>query len=705
MISTFIRRPPAFFAPIAVGVIGFFLVIGPNVLDPTNIAWLSGGGDTTQHYLGWAFYRYGPWAIPLGLNPHFGLEIGSSIVFSDSIPLMAFLLKPFSLWLPEPFQYLGLWMLICFILQAFFAWLLIGLFSSDTVIKLLGTTLIVFAPPMLFRLVVHIPLASHFVVLAALYLALRNNQLRRIMWWSLLLCVSVLINFYLLAMVMLIWAGNLADQLLIRKDISLKSGLAEILIAMTALGFLFWQAGYLSLESSSASWGLGFYRMNLLSIFNPMGWSYLIDHLYKNIVAGEYEGFNYLGLGLIALFIWTIFKIRNYQQWFTSKTKSRPILFFCLIVLVLLSLSNQIGVGSLNFSLAVPEKWHTFLSTLRSSGRLFWPVWYLLVLTSIYIVIKSCSKRQTTVILSLALILQVADTSAKWWPRRTQLVAISGPVLTSSLNNTFWQHAAQHYSQVLRRTLPENPADWNILAQYAAAYRMATDSVYLARIDSRKVKLVNEEFMRALSQGKWSTQALYAIDNAMVLPVLAGLKSSSDLFVRIDGQNILAPGWQQCSTCPKVDQSLWIKNQISRYSTGQRITFNNSVPKNDLMLANGWWTWSDSWGTWSVGEKAQVNFLLPLSQAKQLTLYARALVSPEHPTQRVKIFVNDRFFQELDLMAAEHNAIVIPISAQIQKQGYIAVNFYFINPIQPKLLGMGDDDRLLAIGLESARFD
>lgn len=52
-------------------------------------------GDPATHWLGWQFFRNSPllqW--PLGANPDYGMEIGSSIIFSDSIPLLAFIFKP-----------------------------------------------------------------------------------------------------------------------------------------------------------------------------------------------------------------------------------------------------------------------------------------------------------------------------------------------------------------------------------------------------------------------------------------------------------------------------------------------------------------------------------------------------------------------------------------------------------------------------------
>lgn len=45
--------------PILLGALAFLLVIGPRVLDPTNIGWL-GEGDAATHYMGWAFSAIHP---------------------------------------------------------------------------------------------------------------------------------------------------------------------------------------------------------------------------------------------------------------------------------------------------------------------------------------------------------------------------------------------------------------------------------------------------------------------------------------------------------------------------------------------------------------------------------------------------------------------------------------------------------------------
>src|SRR3990167_5290282 len=139
----FARRLPLNLLPLLIGVVAFFLIIGPRALNPQNIAWL-GNGDPATHYLGWAFFRQSPWTFPIGLNPSYGMELGNGIIFSDSNPLLAFLFKPFASLLPMPFQYFGLWLLTCFVLQAWFAWKLVGLISSHVGVRAVSTALFLF---------------------------------------------------------------------------------------------------------------------------------------------------------------------------------------------------------------------------------------------------------------------------------------------------------------------------------------------------------------------------------------------------------------------------------------------------------------------------------------------------------------------------------------------------------------------------------
>ena len=116
------------FIPGLLGFCAYLMTVGMGPLDPQNLAWLGTlNADQIMHYLGWAFYRESPWTSPLGLMSNYGLDIGTigamgtTTVYTDSIPLLAALFKLFRSTLPASFQYFGIWLLACFVLQAIFA--------------------------------------------------------------------------------------------------------------------------------------------------------------------------------------------------------------------------------------------------------------------------------------------------------------------------------------------------------------------------------------------------------------------------------------------------------------------------------------------------------------------------------------------------------------------------------------------------------
>ncbi|MEE9407539.1 MAG: DUF6311 domain-containing protein [Polaribacter sp.] len=104
-----------------ISVIVFQLRYGLDKIIPTNINWLlSARHDWGQHYLGWAYFRKEDWSFPLGTINDFYYPISTNIGFTDSIPLFALPFKLFSSILPEDFQYIGLWLFLCFFLTSYF---------------------------------------------------------------------------------------------------------------------------------------------------------------------------------------------------------------------------------------------------------------------------------------------------------------------------------------------------------------------------------------------------------------------------------------------------------------------------------------------------------------------------------------------------------------------------------------------------------
>lgn len=148
--------------PILLGTILFVAQGGLSILAPSNTAWLMRGLlDPETNLFGWEYFRKTPWLqFPLGANPEYGMELGSSIVFSDSLPLFALPFKLLDPLLPETFQYFGLWVLTCILLHAVFSYLLLAHFISNRWLLGLGTALLLLLPPYLMRFTIHLALGG-----------------------------------------------------------------------------------------------------------------------------------------------------------------------------------------------------------------------------------------------------------------------------------------------------------------------------------------------------------------------------------------------------------------------------------------------------------------------------------------------------------------------------------------------------------------
>jgi hypothetical protein len=678
--------------PFIVGGLAFLVIVGPRVLAPTNIVWL-GDGDPAAHYLGWLFFRNSAWTFPIGLNPAYGLEISNAILFSDSNPLLAFVFKLLAPLLSEPFQYFGIWLLACFVLQAWFAGKLVGLVSESKAIQAIGAALFVFAPPLLWRLHGHLNLVAHFLILAALYLVFSPAEKRPRIAWGILLVVSSLVHAYLLAMVALLWIAGLTQDA-IRRKLLTQQFILELGVLMAVTGIACWQAGYFSVGPGTSSGGYGFYRMNLLSLVDPSGWSYVIKDIPEG--GGDYEGFNFLGLGIIFLAICALPVALAGNTYLRAAIGKYPVLLAALAGLAAYAVSNNVGLGLLQHGFPIPRAILNAANYFRASGRMFWPVFYVIVLAVIFLVVRGYSKRTAVYLLAFAVVIQGVDTSAAWAPIRTHLMTEPKSELATPLASPFWKNAAVRYRTV-RSIPPGTPfPEWYRVADYAAQNALATDAVYLARTSRVALQQAQQKASEHLATGRYDPGTFYVLDdNAFRLAALS-INSDADVLVKIDGFNVLAPGWKQCVHCPPAAD---FPRQLK---VGERVLTNQAGA--GLSYLQGGWSSPEEWGIWSDGESAQM--VLPVSgEVKSITVQARALVTPAHPKQDVAVKINGALVLNMSLVTAGDTLIEIPVPRDMQEKstalGLMRVRFEFPNAVQPKHIGLNDDGRHLALGLQA----
>jgi surface polysaccharide O-acyltransferase-like enzyme len=435
-----------------IGVVVFGLLFGFAIVNPTNDAWILGlSGDISQHYIGWLYFRDAPWQLPfIGHITTLPVPSGTSIVFLDSIPLFALFFKFIGGYLPETFQYLGLFTLMSFTLQGLISALILSRFTKNKTIILLGATILILSPILLSRSFAHTALTAHWVILLAILLLVIFYQKKvslkiQIIAWSITIALATLIHPYFIPMIIAVLALSTINQHTVFKKSALLFG-----IPLITAGFIFFLLGGLSGSTSGGGSGLGLYSLNLLSLVTPLGYSSFFSVNFGNI---QWEGLAYLGLGVLLLIpiIGTLYlqKLnsvtpKKLKKNFALLFKGKRLLYILVCIAVLIfSLSPIIKIGDWTLiQLPLPTIFEKVWSIFRSTGRIFWPLYYLLVVGILIYIIRNPLKLKLPILigfLTFFTLLQVVDVvrSPAALEKRTKVEAAQLETTSDSLNTKF----------------------------------------------------------------------------------------------------------------------------------------------------------------------------------------------------------------------------------------------------------------------------
>lgn len=412
------------------GTVTFVFIYGVHILNPTYTDWLltSEDGDLTQHYIGWKFYRHASWRFPFGLIDTMAYPNETSVIFTDSIPLFAFTFKLFRFLLPARFQYFGWFGLMCFMLQGALGAKLVKKYLNSSLGVVLGGMLFVLSPVFIDRMYWMTSLAAHFLCLIALLFIVYYDEVyyrtkKAVIGWGVLGILCAGIHIYFLPMCGIILLGfMLMDVVKRSKKWQALLPLGAYLAGAAVTVFLF---GGFGSGMKAGNDGLGYYSYNLNGLFNPHGWSaYLKDMFYTD---SQYEGFAYLGLGVLALLLfaavlWLGNNLPGRVKQASEKQGGNTIAVWCrkhicgivwtlIIILTLtVSVSNVVMYNDkVLWEIALPEAIYKLWSVFRATGRLIWPVVYLLVLGAVCMDGKLVNARTKNLMLAVCLLLQIMD--------------------------------------------------------------------------------------------------------------------------------------------------------------------------------------------------------------------------------------------------------------------------------------------------------
>ena len=519
---------------------GLWLAIylyGP-LLDPRQVTWLiQGTGDSLQHYMGWEFFRDDEWRWPLGAMGNLASEIGTSIVYTDSVPLVAFLLKPIQAWLPEPFQYLGLVVAGNLVLNAGVSCWVLMRCGVRPLTALLGALLVLLQPSATMRGIGahgHEALSAHWLLWLGIYLLLLHPRLSvgSALRWLGLLAAAILMHFYLFFMVGVLWTGWwLRAGWLDRKWQTpglrwrwLMTGAltpALILLVMWAAGYFHYGA-----DGGSGSGYYGVFSAEVLTYLNPLSRAWFMEGGLTSLsyffpgwltpVGGQYEGQAYAGLGgLLLLAMGTaVLGNRGWREACRNWPSGMTWLLLLGIAMFIFALSDRVVLGYRVFDLGYRSWLGPLADVLRSSGRLVWPLLYILLLSTLVLLARQWSHRRLAWVLAGLVILQWTDLLEwhRWMQHRTaqlqQASSASLPhaVLHADELEPVWQSHQRIVALPADDIAALQPYTW-----LAATYDMSINVAHLARITADTVAQATSAERQRIQDGELSADAVYVL--------------------------------------------------------------------------------------------------------------------------------------------------------------------------------------------------
>lgn len=524
-------------------VIGLFdalCLLGWHVIDPLSTDWLR--SDPTVFQAGWEFLRRQPLTFPFTWIFNLNFPFGISAAYLDVIPIVAVPLKILSPALPQQFQYFGIYLVFCLVLQVYYSFRLISRFTRDKTVIILGGLFFLNAPVLLSRLYIHFSLCSQWLLLAAIYYyfvpAIRKNRFRFMFPFLPLLAIASGVTPYLAVMVLSVGLAALA-----RICVEVRPGeigrfrqpwleamaFGGLMLAIIAGSFLLF--GFIVPGENPVFKGDG-YTMFSLNLLSPFDRGHFLP-------GPGYEGFAYLGAGVLLLMAISVarYPVMLARAW---ATPILPILIMS-VILTLLALSARIMIGRYTLvMLPLPTVISDLLATFRGSGRLFWPVYYLLILFAVVAPLTAFSGRITRLaLIASALLIQFVDTVPLDAASAEQFRLVGPASRIADL-----EKIAVHYRHLIvlpafqcgSATTPGGDAGWPQIARMAARAGLTLNSVHAARISAASRALNCRELPRQVQHGDLQVDAIYVLNDRVA--VLAMKHNADTICRRVDGLNV-----------------------------------------------------------------------------------------------------------------------------------------------------------------------
>jgi hypothetical protein len=570
-----------------ISLILFHLCYGIHTLLPSNTAWLMEAyHDWGTHYLGWEFYRNEQWTFPIGNIESYNYPAGTNIGFTDSIPLLAIPFKLFSFLLPENFQYFGIWLLSCFWLSGYYTIKILETFDIKSKYFVIISILFLALSPVFLYRGMHPALCAHWLILASIYNYIKTITIKNADSVNkkqlIILVISSLVNPYLFLIIFGFSFIMPLKHFLVEKSINYRKLLLYPFLSVFSVLFLWFIVGMITFTKDKGlevvnSYGL--YGFNLNNFYNTGGYSNFLSE-QKWALPYQYEGFAYVGLGMIILFSWVIVYII-----LTKNLKIFTKNYFPLILLVFISTLFAI-TNKITFNEKIIFEYKTFFliekigSIFRASGRFIWLFYYLLFFFSLIVFIKSkINKNIKTIILFFLCSLQIYDI----YPLINFRKLTHGSYQLKKFDHENWDSIVTDKSKII--TYPSfqynivSPMDYQDLSFIALKNNAVITTGYVARESGQKNLNFTDSININLTQGIINKQEIFVTNKQNISNFYPIIYNNKDVSVRFLNNYYLIYKYRK-SEFSNVSNSEKIKIDSLRASVSKSLNIQKiSMPK------------------------------------------------------------------------------------------------------------------------------
>lgn len=500
-----------------------------QILDIGNAGWLLRGTDNGENALGAHAYWHDPSAGIALRTQLLNAPEGVPVLYTDSNPIVALLAKPFTALLPPDAQLVGPFILLSLILQALFAWLLLRRHAPGPMALWAGVALLAF-PPTLANRFMHANLMAHWTILAALWLFLDSQRRYRLRWWAPLIVVTAMIHSYLLVMVGAVWASAMLAQF---AGGGHRARLAAIGQALAILPMVAIIARWLGVNAMRSTDSFGRFAMPIDALWNPgiANFSTLLPVRSDN---GGYwfEGFQYLGAGGLLLVLGAAVLTWRSRPQVAERAEYRRLVWLLPALAVLALLAMLHG--------PLPAPVMALLDPMRASGRLFWPVGYVLVLAAIWAVYRLPAERAGLALLAIIAV-QVADlANMAATVRAASADAVDGKLYAHTVDPRWDRLVARAQSvEFISSDVARDLQVFQEVSWRAVKLRRPVNTAYAARATSQTIERLAAE-RAAIERGALAPGRLYVVLSDVGLPGAAA-DAAGDRLMRIDSRLVIAP--------------------------------------------------------------------------------------------------------------------------------------------------------------------